>query len=138
MQIYHTKIAKLKGTDYREVLKKALKYYDQIRLSTKRKAYVRSAYFNKNKIFLELFWHHLFSKENRADRTRRMKFLPCAVELIRRSRVPAISKDNPNKSGEILHRFAGLSLEKELFFVQIKEHKKSSMKWFISCFPEQK
>jgi len=138
MQIYHTKIAKLKGTDYREVLKKAFKYYAQIRLSTKRKTYVRSPYFNKSKIFLELFWHHLFSKENRADRTRRMRFLPCAIELIRKSRIPPVSKDNPNKSRETLHRFAGLSLEKELFFVQIKEEKKSGTKWFISCFPEQK
>ncbi|MBI5754090.1 hypothetical protein HZA40_03040 [Candidatus Peregrinibacteria bacterium] len=138
MEIYHTKIAKLKGTDYREILKKAFRYYDEIRLSTKRKAYVRSAYFNKSKIFLELFWHHLFSKENRADRTRRMKFLPCSIELIRKSHVQPISKDNPNKNGELLHRFAGLSIEKELFFVQVKEDKKSGKKWFISCFPEQK
>lgn len=138
MEIYHAKSAKLKGTSYREVLKKAFTYYRAIQNTTKRKPYVRSSYFNKSKIFLELFWHHLFINKNRADRVRRMRFLPCSIELIRKSHIHPTFKENPNKAGEILYRFKGLSPEKDLFFVQIKEHKRSGKKWLISCFPTQK
>jgi hypothetical protein len=135
MQIYHTKIAKLKGTDYHEVCKRAHNYYSELNRGNRRKPYARSAYFNKSKIFLELFWHHLFEKKNRGDRIRRLKFLPCAIDLIRKSHCAPISKDNPNKHGELLHRFTGYSLEKDCFFIQIKEEKKSDKKWLISIFP---
>jgi len=66
---------------------------------------------------------------------RRLKFLPCAIELIRHSVFEPTSKENPNKSSEILHRFMGMTSEKEVFFVQIKEDKRSGKKWFISVFP---
>ena len=46
-----------------------------------------------------------------------------------------IYKQITNKSGEILHRFAGSTKEKELFFVQIKEDKKTGQKYLISIFP---
>jgi len=36
----------------------------------------------------------------------------------------------------MLHRFAGLTKEKELFYVQVKKEKKSGKKYFMSCFPE--
>ena len=38
---------------------------------------------------------------------------------------------------EILHRFAGLTKNRELFYVQIKEDKRSGRKYFMSCFPEK-
>jgi len=69
---------------------------------------------------------------------RRMKFYACGMELIQKSRLEPISKENPNKSGEILHRFAGTSADNELFFVQIKEDKKTNKKWLISIFPIEK
>ncbi|MBL7053228.1 MAG: hypothetical protein ISS02_01000 [Candidatus Portnoybacteria bacterium] len=34
------------------------------------------------------------------------------------------SKENPNKKTEIFHRFAGITKDKELFYVQIKEEKR--------------
>lgn len=137
MELYQTKSNKLPGTNFSEVCKVAYDLYRDIKRKTKRRAYVRSAYFNKEKIFLELFWPHLHEKLNHRDKIRRVKYLPCALELIRNSRHDPISKDNPNKSSEILHRFAGMTKEKEKFLVQIKENKRNGQKWLISVFPDE-
>jgi hypothetical protein len=138
MQAYQTKTSKLRGTNYREVRKKAFLFYDEIVGKSKRKPYVRSAYFKKEKIFLDLFWHHLFEKKNYWDKTRRMKFFQCAIELIQKSHFSPVSKENPNKKSEILYRFAGITKEKEIFFVQIKENRNNHRKWLISVFPAGK
>lgn len=66
---------------------------------------------------------------------RRLKYFSAALELIQHSRFEPKSKENPNKPGEILHRFAGSTKGKELFFVQIKEDKQTGQKYFISVFP---
>jgi len=138
MKIYQAKTKKLNGTNFHEVRGKAFGIYLEIKKRTRRKTYIRSAYFKKDKIFLDIFWGHLFEKKNFGDLMRRMKFYPCTLELIRNSKLEPISKENPNKSTEILHRFAGETPEKELFFVQIKEDKKSGNKWLISAFPIDK
>ncbi len=136
MKVYQSKIKKLAGTDYKEIHSLAENLYKQIGTKTKRRPYARSAYFNKDKIFLDYFWRHLWQK-NWRDRVRRLKYYPCALDLIKNSKTEPISKQNPNKSNEILHRFAGLSKDKELFFVQITEDKKTNQKSFLSVFPEQ-
>ncbi|MEW6610518.1 MAG: hypothetical protein AB1352_02750 [Patescibacteria group bacterium] len=135
---YKTKTRKLPGTHWRQVSKKAFGLYKEIKSKTKRRPYVRSAHFNKQKIFLELFWHHLHEKENIGDKTRRAKYFPCAIELIRDSRLEPISKRNPNRRSEILHRFIGITPDNERFFVQIKEDENTGQKWLMSVFPEQK
>lgn len=137
-RVFMVKNAKLSGTDYKEVYKKSFGAYKVIKKRTRRRPYVRSVYFNKEKIFLELFWHHIHSKENHRDKIRRMRYFPCAVELIQRSRLDPESKENPNKRSEILHRFTGETREGDIFFVQIKEEKKSGRKWLISVFPAYK
>mgnify|MGYP001566898429 CR=1 FL=1 len=136
MKIHKIKLAKLTGTDFHDVNQKAFGLYNQIRRKTKRRPYVRSAYFNKEKIFLELFWQHLFDKSNWRDRARRLRYFPCAIELIKDSRQEPASKENPNKPTEILHRFAGVTKDKDLFYVHIKEDKKSGRKWLMSMFPD--
>ncbi|MFA5855362.1 MAG: hypothetical protein WC846_03740 [Candidatus Gracilibacteria bacterium] len=68
---------------------------------------------------------------------RRLKFYPAALELISDTKFAPSSKENPNKSDEILHRFAGISKENFVFYVQIKEDKRSGRKDFISVFPEE-
>ncbi|KKT71974.1 MAG: hypothetical protein UW66_C0017G0012, partial [Candidatus Moranbacteria bacterium GW2011_GWF1_44_4] len=68
MRVYQTKAKKLSGTDFQEVNRKAHEIYTQIKKKSKRRPYVRSAYFRKEKIFLELFWKHLYGKENWRDR----------------------------------------------------------------------
>lgn len=133
MKYYRTKCKKLSGTNCREVYRKAFVIYKKLKSKSKRRPYVRSAYFRKDKVFLELFWKHLKEK-NWRDITRRLKYFSCAIELLKYSTFEPISKQNPNKSSEIFHRFAGITINNEIFFVQIKEDK-NHRKWFISLFP---
>ena len=135
MQYYKTKARKLPGTHWWQVSKTASQFYKAIVSKTKRRPYVRSVYFNKQKIFLGLFWEHLHTKENVRDKVRRLKYLPCAIELIQHTRCEPTSKENPNHRSEIVHRFAGSTPENEIFFVQIKEDRHKNQKWLMSVFP---
>lgn len=137
MKIYHVKTKKFAGTNYKEVHKKARSLYRELRKKTKRRPYVRSAYFKKEKIFLETFWHHLYEKENFRDKIRRMRYFSCAIELIQKSTFGPVSKENPNRRSEILHRFAGVTKENDLFFVHVREDKRTNQKWLMSVFPPE-
>lgn len=88
-------------------------------------------YFGKEKIFLTQFWQHL-EKKNFGDRKRRLKFYPCALELIQFSTIEPTSR---KESGDNLYRFAGNSPNDELFYVQVREDSRSKEKHFISVFP---
>lgn len=136
MKIYKTKTEKLTGSDLKEVRQKAWHCYQIIKKRSRRRAYVRSAYFKKEKIFIDLFWQHIFEKENWRDRVRRLKCFPAGIELVQKSTLEPSTKENPNKSSEILHRFKGITPEKEVFYVQIKENKKTSQKFLMSIFPD--
>ena len=117
--------------------KNALIFYKrEIEKSSGKQPYVRSAYFKKEKVFFNYFWPHIFQKPPK-ERFKRLKYFKAAVELAKNSRNRPASKENPNKRGEILHRFAGLTRDKEVFFIQIKEDKKSKKKYFMSCFPPE-
>lgn len=133
---YQTKAKKLPGTNYGEVRKNALLVFQEIKKKTKRRPYIRSVYFNKQKVFFDYFWDHIFQKRPK-ERMKRLKYLEAAIELIRYSRNSPTSKQNPNKPNEILHRFAGLTKDKELFYVQIKEDKRTGKKYLMSCFPPE-
>lgn len=133
MIFYQTKTKKLPGSNYSEVKKSASSAFNQIKRKTKRRPYVRSAYFNKQKIFFDYFWIHL-SQKNLKERTKRIKYFSCAVDLIKNSKVAPISKESVDNKNEMLHRFAGKTKDKEMFFVQIKENKKSNKKYLMSCF----
>ena len=135
MQPYKTRTNRLPGSDFREVHGKAFVVYRKIKQKSKRRPYVRSKYFKNDKVFLEFFWRHLFDKKNWQDRTRRLKYFPAAIELVRHTTLLPRSKENPNKSSEILHRFAGLTCDNYLFYVQIKEDKRTSNKYLFSVFP---
>jgi len=134
MKIYQTKIKKFPGTEFGEVHEYAVKTYKAIKSKTKRRPYVRSAYFKKEKVFLDYFWSHMHQK-NWRDRTRRLKYYACAIDLLKHSQMESVSKQNPNKPQEILHRFAGMTPDKELFYVQIREDKKTDRKDFMSVYP---
>jgi len=111
MKIYKTTKKKFTRSDFHEVHGQAYSLYSAIKKRTKRRAYVRSAYFAKDKIFIDLFWHHLFEKSNWRDRVRRMKYFACGVDLIQQSRFEPKTKENPNKPSELLHRFYGMTAE---------------------------
>lgn len=138
MKAFLVTTSKFSGTDFREVHKKAFGFYTSIKSKSKRRPYVRSTYFRKDKIFLDLFWKRLFDNPNWRDRTRRLKYYPCAIELIRNTAFEPTSKENPNKKSEILHRFAGITKEKDVFFIQVREDKRTGQKWLMSVFPPDK
>jgi len=134
---YQVKSTKLTGSNYKEIRNKAvLIFRNDIEKQSKRKPYIKSAYFKKQKIFFDYFWKHTYQKNPRT-RFRRLKYFKAGIELIKDSRNEPASKQNPNKRNEVLHRFAGLTKEKELFYVQIKEDKKTGKKYFMSCFPPE-
>ena len=138
MGVYISKNRRLSGTNWRQVMDNAFDQYKIIKRKTKRRPYVRSAYFTKEKVFLELFWHHLHEKQSLKDKTRRLKYFPCAIELIEKNRQEPSVKMNPNRSGELLYRFLGITPDGDSFAVQIKEDIKSRQKWLISIFPLDK
>jgi hypothetical protein len=135
MKAYKTKISIFSGTDFREVHKKSLILYREIKKKSKRRPYIRSVYFKKQKIFLELFWYHLYEKSNFRDKVRRLKYFPCAIDLLQNSRYEPVSKENLNRTNEILHRFAGITKNNEIFLVHVKENKQRNEKWLMSVFP---
>ena len=118
------------GTDYAEITKKARRLFHDI--EGKRQPAVKSAYFHKDKIFINPFWDHLKSKRRR-DRTRRLKLYPCALELIQKSRVePEIIYKSKT---ETKYRFHGEAAGGQKFSIQIREELKSGRKYFTSVFP---
>ncbi len=136
MKSYQVKNCKLSGSSYNEVYKKAWQVYLLEKKKSKRRTYVRSVYFKKSKIFLDVFWNHLKQK-NWVDRFRRLKYYFCAIELIKNSRIDPETFQDVNNSKEILHRFSGVTKNGEEFFVQIKENKRTDQKYFVSVFPKK-
>lgn len=133
---YQTKTKKLSGTNYAELRKHTLLILSRIKSETKRRPYIRSAYFNKQKIFFDYFWTHLMQK-NSKERVRRLKYFEAALKVIKKSRNHPTSGENPHKKSEVLHRFAGLTEDGELFYIQVKEDRRSGKKYFMSCFPAE-
>ncbi len=135
MTVFKTKTNRVPGTRYREVYDEAFGLFSIIKKKTKRRPYIRSSYFKGQKVFLDLFWRHLHEK-NWRDRARRIRFFPAAVELMRNSKEEPQSKENPNDKSEILHRFTGITSDGHLFYVQVREEKRTGNKSMYSVFPE--
>ena len=116
-------------------MRRAFFVLDEIKKKTKRRPYIRSAYFRKEKIFFDYFREHLFQKLPK-ERMRRLKYFRAACELVKDSHLGPVEKTELFEKKEILYRFSGLTAEKEVFFVQIKEDKRKKRKYFMSCFPQ--
>jgi hypothetical protein len=133
--VYQSQVKRLAGSSYYEVQQHALTIFHRIKHQTKRRPYIRSVYFNKQKVFFDYFWQHLAQKSFK-ERKRRLQFFACAIDLIQYSKHNPVSFDNPMQLQEILHRFTGRSKDSLIFYVQIKENKKTNQKYFMSVFPE--
>lgn len=136
MKYYKTNKNKIAGTSFSEINKRAKQIFGPIKTRTKRQPYIRSKYFHRDKVFFNLFWLHIYEKRE-SDRTRRLRFFDCALDLIRNTVLNPSTKENPNKRNELLHRFTGITCENEIFHVQIKEDKRTNKKYLISIFPER-
>ena len=90
MQAYQAKSKKISGTNLAEVYRASERIYKEIARKTKRRPYIRSAYFKKEKIFFDYFWNHLRQKVPK-ERFKRLKFFEASVELIKKSRNKPVS-----------------------------------------------
>lgn len=137
ISFYITKKSIIRGTNYKEVYQKAYRFYLSIRSKSKRRAYVRSTYFDKEKIFLQYFWDHIHQKV-KPERIVRVQYFICAVDLIENSRSKPTIRINPENNKEIFYRFYGKTAKNNVFYVQIKENLKRNQKYFMSVFPEKR
>ncbi len=136
MEYYKSAKSKISGTSFSEVRDGAERTFRAIKSRTKRSPYVRSKYFRGEKIFLNIFWSHLFEKGEK-DRTRRLKFYDCAIDLMRNSSQSPVTRENFKNKDELLHRFYGKSKGGQAYIVQIKENKRTKRKDLISIYPEK-
>ncbi|MDR2106319.1 MAG: hypothetical protein LBP24_02805 [Coriobacteriales bacterium] len=133
---YQARSKKIPGRNYGAVVKAARRDYNKIVSRTRRNPYIRSSYFNKEKIFLSLFWQHVMEK-HRGERKRRLQLFNCAVELLENTHVAPFTRPNPNGRNELVHRFTGITGDGDMFYVQVKEELKTKRKYLISVFPKK-
>lgn len=134
MTKYRCKSGKLSGSNFREIYRNAQLVFKTIKTRTKRRPYIRSAFFKKEKIFFDFFWIHLRQKPFRV-RVRRLRFFSCGVELIKQSALKPEMIPDPHDAQAILYRFFGSEGGVDVFCVQIKEDKKTGQKFWMSVFP---
>lgn len=101
---------------------------------TKRRPYVRSIYFHKDKIFFDFFWQHLQQKSV-VDRARRLKYLPCALEVLRRSRYDPVTFIDIRQPGIIKHEFVGVAPDEVRFSVIVQQDRGTDKKQLLSLYP---
>ena len=68
MHVYTSKYPQLPGSSYNESLNHARREHSIIAHSTKRQPYVKSKYFNGNKVYLKVFWDHVMQDSRHAAR----------------------------------------------------------------------
>lgn len=127
---YRVKVLPLKGSRYAAIRKQALLIFKSLTKKTKRTPYIRSKYFNKEKVFINLLIPHFFDKKP-YQRIERFRLVPCGIELIKKSnKKPFIKKIKSEK----LFRFFGKTTQNSVFIVQIKEDYRGRKYW-MSIFP---
>jgi hypothetical protein len=65
MAVYRVKNTELAGTSYAEIAPRARLLLRAIARKTKRQPYLRSAYFQKEKIFFTFLWQHLQQRSHK-------------------------------------------------------------------------
>jgi hypothetical protein len=136
MEAYKSRYGRISGTDA-EVVAKARREYRHIqKLTPRRRPYVRSRYFKKDKVFLNLFWEHLAQKQAE-DQIRRLRYFLSSVELLRHTTAKPSMMVSKASINHILFRFYG-EAKGWGFYVQVKQNKRSGRKDLISVFPARK
>ena len=133
MKRYQSKAILLPGTSYEEVQVAARKEHKKVIALTKRQPYARSAYFNKNKVFLSVFWEHTMQKSWKV-RTERLKLYSAAIDLLRNSRHDPETIIEQNSPSVLLHRFYGVTKDGVGYCVQVKQNKRTGRLDLMSVF----
>jgi hypothetical protein len=131
---YLTKEKPFTGSTLKLIEEQARALYKAVARQTKRNPYVRSRYFKKDKIFLELFWVHVKQKHAN-EQKRRLKLYPCAIDLLKNTACKPDEFHDSRKSNERYYRFYGITDNGVTFCVQVKEDKRTGNKHFMSVFP---
>lgn len=134
IKAYRCKTASLTGHRFVDIMPQARRVFRTLQKQTKRRPYVRSPYFYKDKIFFDFFWQHMQQKSV-IDRARRLKYLPCTLELMRNSRHDPVSFIDVNQPGIIKHEFLGTAPNGVRFAVIVQEDRKTDKKQLLSLYP---
>jgi hypothetical protein len=126
MKFYQSKLAAISGDDYGVVERQARKLHKSIASKSKRRAYIRSSYFGSEKIFIDTFWEHL-NQKTRNDRKRRLRYYPCAIDLLVNSRLEPDVKEHPNKNGNLVYRFYAKDISGAEFIVQVNSDSRTKI-----------
>lgn len=134
VRAYQCKAKPFSGHRFVDIIPQARKLLRTLQKQTKRRVYIRAVYFHKDKIFFDFFWQHMQTK-SAVDRARRLKYLPCALELLRNSRCDPISFMDEYQSGIIKHEFKGNSPDGMNFSVIVQEDRKTNKKQLLTLYP---
>jgi hypothetical protein len=137
MSTFASKAHSIHGSSYDEVLRHARNENKKIVALTKRQPYVRSTYFNKDKVFVSLFWAHIMQK-HRKERMKRLKLFGAAIDLLRNTRLEPETIFKNEDPSNFLHRFYGVTKDGVGFCVQVKQNKRTGRKDFMSVFDRRK
>lgn len=135
-QSYQNHVGLLPGTRYADLAPQARAILKNLARRTKRQLYVRSIYFNKQKVFFSYFWDHL-SQKPPGERARRLRYLPAALEVIKKSPHHPYTTESTTKKRFLFHRFLGTTPAGDRFYVQIREDKRTNRKELMSIFPDK-
>lgn len=138
MATYKSRYELLPGSSYEELIKQARQVYHGLQKSTPRRVpYIRSKYFNKEKVFINVFWEHL-NQKSRKERVARLKYYKCALDLLSHGgNSPNTIIPNTEKQA-VLYRFYGFTKSSQCFCVQVKENSRNKRKDFLSVYPVRK
>lgn len=135
MKIYQSKYNQLPGSSLHKAYRAAHRYHNLVKSHhPRRRPYVRSRYFKKDKVFVTVYWSHAAQK-NRKEQLRRIRLYKCALDLIRNTMFDPLTIIDPAKEEMLLHRFYGRTQDGLEFCVQIKQNQRSGRKDFVSAFP---
>lgn len=130
MGVYHTKCEALSGTSWKETHAAAKDAHKSYIGSARRRAYIRSPLFQRDKVFIDTYWRTLGTRNFR-DRQRRLSFLPCGLELIKHAH---FSKQEVVESKRRYYHFDGVTPAGKSFSVHIKEDG-AGRRYLMSVFP---
>ena len=131
---YQSKYEKLRGSSDKEVFYEARQEFNKYQ-KKRRLPYIRSKYFNGQKVFLTMFWTHL-NQKGPVERKRRIGFIRAAFDLIRNSYIAPVVEPQEIPR-EIYYRFYGKTKSGDKFAVQVMKDKKGN-RYFMSCFSTKK
>ncbi len=131
---YHCQSLPLGGHRYADIMPQARALFRALQKKTKRRPYIRSAYFKKDKVFFEYLWTHL-NQKSLPDRARRLRYLPCALEVLQKSRQDPITFVDSQDPDTIRHQFSGVAGDGSRFAVIVKQERASGRKHLLSLFP---